>query len=460
MCVFVLLILSMALSEHGNQAKSRAGIENRFTTRGTTASGFVESYADFLLGREYTVAKQELSTKTVTATQLRDFLTSFGFGPALLLDITGHVLNIAPYQASLIGTELGSKYTHLSTALTGKPTVSNVVASAAQRIPVVAFATPFDTPFGGRVVSGAFNLASQPMGIYMHHVLPYPDGIVYMIDQNDTVVAASTTATGALAKTDSPLAHAIAGQFEGTYRPSTGGSRRFAVSEVRDTPWRIVQTVPTSTLFRSISTSDRVLPWLFLAAFALAGGALILILIRSREGRVRAQSDARTDAMTGIANRRALQEALQRLLGDRRRHSKEQGVLMIDVDRFKAVNDEFGHDGGDVVLHEIVSRINRCLRANDQIGRWGGEEFVVLLPNTGVDGVAVVAERIRTAVAELPIAINRINRIEVTVSIGAAMATTEDDIDSVIMHADDALYAAKHAGRNCCIIAEPVSKFG
>lgn len=453
--IFMVLIALMAMSELGTQAAARQGIENRFATRGTSAAGFVQSYTSFLLDQERSLAEQQLAGKSVSHAQLHTFLAAFGFGPSVLLDASGHALDVAPYKASLIGTDIGKKYSHLTSALAGSPAVSNVVASAAQGIPIVAFATPFDTPYGRRVVSGAFNLATQPMGIYMKHVLPFAEGVAYMIDAKGIVVAASTNATGALAKVDPALALASADVVTGSYHPSHGGARRFAITPVSGTPWRIVQTLPHTILFVSITTSDRTLPWLFLVAFALAGGSLLVMFIRHREGRAHANRDARTDALTGIANRRSVQESLNRLLADRRRHSTKEGVLMIDVDHFKGVNDQHGHDGGDAVLREVVARISSCLRANDQIGRWGGEEFVVLLPNTDFEGVSIVAERIRLRVAEHPIAIKRAG-IDVTISIGAVLATTEDNIDTVILHADAALYTAKNTGRNRCVVARAV----
>jgi diguanylate cyclase (GGDEF)-like protein len=454
---FVVLLVGMGVSQAGAQAKSRHDLDQRFGVRGTTAAGFIDSYTGYILGRERTTAETRLDAKVVTDAQFHEFLSVLGFGPAVLLDAHGRAIDVAPRKAALIGTDIGSRYAHLTSALRGHPAVSNVVPSAAQSVPIVAFATPFTTKYGMRVVSGAYDLESKPMGIYLHHVLPYSDGTAYLVDASGTVIAASTNKTGPLAGIDDELTKALNGHSSGAYRPDSGGARRYATATVGGTPWRLVITVPEHTLLHPISEADRMLPWIFLAAFALAGGALLLIFVRSREGRAHARIDARTDALTGIANRRATEESLHRLVADHKRHGVELGVLIIDIDHFKLVNDHLGHGGGDIVLCEVITRLSSCLRVNDQVGRWGGEEFVVLLPHTDAIGVALVAERIRLRVAEGPIGVKHAS-VAVTVSIGGAMTGTDDDIYTVVGRADDALYTAKETGRNRSITAADDTK--
>jgi diguanylate cyclase (GGDEF)-like protein len=447
--LFVAVLGAMVGSERGSQAKSRSDLAKRFLVRGTTAAGFVESYTGFVLSREEDLAEQLLSTEVVTRKQFASFLTIFGFGPAVLLDSTGRAIAIAPQAPTLIGADLARIYVYLRTALGGLPTVSNVVPSAADGTPTVALATPFDTVFGRRVVSGAFGLATQPMGIYLHHVLPYTDSVVYLVDQAGTVIVASSDSTGTLSETNPDLADAIARSDSGNYR-SGNADLQFAVAPVGGTPWRLVMAVPESTLFHPISEADRTLPWVFLGAFALTGGMLLFILIRSREGRATARRDARTDPLTGIGNRRAIEESLHDIVNDRRRTHTVLGVLMVDIDHFKSVNDRLGHKGGDMVLREVTRHITACLRAEDRIGRWGGEEFVVLLPDSDLVGLRAVAERIRARVEQLPVAGERSMRV--TISVGAALASTTDDAESVVAHADAALYSAKESGRNRCVV--------
>jgi len=119
----------------------------------------------------------------------------------------------------------------------------------------------------------------------------------------------------------------------------------------------------------------------------------------------------------------------------------------MDADHFKSINDTYGHHTGDEVLREISERCRKTLRANDILGRYGGEEFVVVFPETNLEEAGAVAERLRAAVAENPIKIGD-NALGVTVSIGLAAYAPGQDIDKLFQKADSALYTAKQDGRN------------
>jgi diguanylate cyclase (GGDEF)-like protein len=141
------------------------------------------------------------------------------------------------------------------------------------------------------------------------------------------------------------------------------------------------------------------------------------------------------------------------LLANARARRESIGVLLIDADHFKSINDRFGHDDGDRVLLELVASIRRMLRANDLVGRVGGEEFLVLSPSVKEGDLLALAERIRTAVEHTPFHING-QSYALTVSIGAAIASSsEPDMMAARRRADAALYEAKRAGRNCVRIS-------
>ena len=159
---------------------------------------------------------------------------------------------------------------------------------------------------------------------------------------------------------------------------------------------------------------------------------------------------ARSDPLTGLANRRHLDEQLAAHAASADRHHHELSVAVVDIDNFKAVNDSFGHAAGDAVLREVARRLATSARVEDVVGRWGGEEFIVILPHCGLDGAVVVSERIRKAVAASPIRSDDGVVIPVTVSIGC----TGGADDRLIDRADAALYAAKHAGRNRTVVLE------
>jgi diguanylate cyclase (GGDEF)-like protein len=163
---------------------------------------------------------------------------------------------------------------------------------------------------------------------------------------------------------------------------------------------------------------------------------------------------ARIDPLTGVNNRLGLMEASGTLLARARARRESIGVLLIDADHFKSINDRFGHDDGDRVLLELVANIRNMLRAGDRVGRVGGEEFLVLSPSVQRTDLLALAERIRAAVERTPFSIDG-QSYALTVSIGAALADgSEPDMTNARRRADAALYEAKHAGRNCVRIAE------
>ena len=155
------------------------------------------------------------------------------------------------------------------------------------------------------------------------------------------------------------------------------------------------------------------------------------------------------DPLTGVFNRRHMERCLSDAIERKRRNSAPASLLLIDVDRFKSVNDEYGHAMGDRVLRGIASLVAKRSRKLDLLFRIGGEEFILLLPDAQEAAAAVVAEQLRASVAETPLVDGR----QVTVSIGVSELQGGESLDSWMKHADDALYAAKKAGRNRVVCA-------
>ena len=155
---------------------------------------------------------------------------------------------------------------------------------------------------------------------------------------------------------------------------------------------------------------------------------------------------SRIDMLTNIYNRRHLDEHLRSVISAARRHDRTIGVLIVDIDHFKNVNDEHGHLAGDAVLREVAARLAQAMRTEDALGRWGGEEFLAVLTDTPPEGVRVMAERLRQVIAAAPFTLDDGSQIRVTVSVGHASGT--EDAEVLVHRADDALYVAKAEGRN------------
>ena len=155
------------------------------------------------------------------------------------------------------------------------------------------------------------------------------------------------------------------------------------------------------------------------------------------------------DPLTGLNNRRYLEARVAALLEQAARQGWPVSAMMLDIDHFKAVNDAFGHDAGDEVLKTFATRIKRVVRGADLMCRFGGEEFVVIMPDTRLSVAAIIGERIRATVAGAPFPIeNGARFIEVTVSIGIAESAADDTTDALFRRADRALYQSKNSGRN------------
>lgn len=165
---------------------------------------------------------------------------------------------------------------------------------------------------------------------------------------------------------------------------------------------------------------------------------------------------AATDPLTGAFNRREFLALTERESLRARRYNRPLSVLMLDLDHFKKLNDNYGHAAGDKTLQRFTAVCCNALRNVDIFGRWGGEEFVALLPETDAEGAGVIAERLRQLVEDIEIDSHG-QKFKITTSIGVAdYHDNETTIDGPLSRADAALYEAKKAGRNCVRIYDPV----
>jgi len=185
--------------------------------------------------------------------------------------------------------------------------------------------------------------------------------------------------------------------------------------------------------------------------FRLRNGVrLVELHQRLLEAQETLRTQAMTDPLTAVWNRRAFEDVARREISRSKRTGRSVAVLMIDLDHFKQINDRFGHTAGDAVLVETARRMDEVLRDGDVLGRFGGEEFAVLLPECGPAGAYVAGERVRRAVARDPVVHEGIE-IPVTASIGVSSARGgRAPLATLVDRADRALYRAKGSGRNCC----------
>lgn len=157
---------------------------------------------------------------------------------------------------------------------------------------------------------------------------------------------------------------------------------------------------------------------------------------------------ATTDSLTGLLNRRHMIYLMDKELARFRRNGRPVAFLLFDIDYFKEVNDQHGHETGDRVLEDVAGIIKNQVRSEDLIARWGGEEFLAVLPDTRLQSAAVMAQRIREALMAHTWRGPSGQQLEITTSAGVSECCGEDDLNSTINRADRALYRSKCRGRN------------
>lgn len=193
---------------------------------------------------------------------------------------------------------------------------------------------------------------------------------------------------------------------------------------------------------------------LFLMALLLSTAIMTLAREQHRRTQIRAEildRWANTDSLTGVSNRRAADRMLRNRLAEAERYNRKLSVILLDVDHFKTINDQQGHACGDAVLRGLVRRLEDCLRESDCLARWGGEEFLIIMPETEAGAAAEVAGRCQAALSALPI-----EGQTISATFGVAGYRSGDSIEALVGRADRALYAGKKEGRNRVLVGGEV----
>ena len=237
-----------------------------------------------------------------------------------------------------------------------------------------------------------------------------------------------------------------------SYKSFVGASRFMAIVMIgllMSLVARIVLLLrnPPDQLFSSNELNASTLIIVFVFSFLLTAGFIMMVCQRLYYD---LKAAANTDVLTRLLNRRAMMHQLEIAMNQFYRSDRAFAIILIDVDFFKRVNDVYGHDGGDMVLVHLAQILQTKMRQIDSASRWGGEEFLILLPDTALEQAKEIAERLRSYVETNPTPSN----IQITISLGIAVIRQHgNSLESLITAADHALYAAKRNGRNQVAIA-------
>jgi len=380
-----------------SQATSRRSVAARVQSRAEYTASFISIYAQDMLTRERAAAQSFLATPQVSRATLARVSAALGLHDASFGSATGAA------SSTMSLHEVGGS-------------------------PSIVFAVEYPTPSGDRVFSGTYAVSDTVLPSVVDHTFSMPGWRASLVDP-------------------------AGGRLTGGPGGGQGKQLHFSTG-VPGTAWQLAVTVPQNELYGFFEGSGRWVVWLALVAFTVAGLAVILLLVRLQRSRVQLTGLngelarlAAVDPLTGLRNRRAIEQHLSDSLSAARRHDLPLTLLVLDIDHFKTFNDRLGHQQGDAVLAHIARVLDGALRAEDAIGRWGGEEFLAVLPGTDEEGALSVTERLREALAADQPAETRAHNLPVTITIGLA-EWSEDSIGELVSRADAALYLGKAAGRD------------
>jgi diguanylate cyclase (GGDEF)-like protein len=448
----------IALSDHAN-TQAEGVLRADRTSLQTTLAGLGKQYVLFSLkeGLDYS------STGTwslrpgapADAARLHSFVDH-----AVLLNYAAALVNLQgqPLNAYAAGpgvpppTDPG--YGPMKRALlAGKPDVSSVMHVGS--IPVVAMAVPIT--IGGQVRAlfvGYVRLDRSALETYVEHLRYGKTGQTYVVDSTGIVVASTNPADiGHMMgqpRAIHDLRRGATGILDDGHSDSTVA---FAPLDIGG--WGGLITQNTGEFFGTLQSGHLLIELGIVGLLAVASAIILLMGYKRDAARRRYQEQlahlAYHDGLTGLANRSLFHDRLSQALARAKRHTRTVAVLYLDLDAFKLVNDEQGHDAGDTVLVEVGRRLRNVVRAEDTVARMGGDEFAVVMEEVeGLPSVTALAARIVEELGE-PMTVQD-REVVVTASVGIAYSENGlTDVESLLRDADLAMYRAKAAGKNCFV---------
>ncbi|HZU78857.1 MAG TPA: sensor domain-containing diguanylate cyclase [Acidimicrobiales bacterium] len=329
--------------------------------------------------------------------------------------------------------------------LAGKPDVSSVMHVG--NIPVVAMAVPVTVSGTTQALFvGYVRLDRSPLETYVEHLHYAKTGIEYVLDSTGTVVAATKPS---LVGTHLRQPRALAALAKGASGDYQQDGLVVAYAPFGVSGWSGLVTQSTGEFFGPVRSGSLHVELALVGLLAVASVLIIILGHRGEAARRRLQEQlshqAYHDGLTGLANRSLFHSRLQQAMARARRHGTGVGILYLDLDGFKPVNDREGHEAGDALLVEVARRLSAVVRTEDTVARMGGDEFAVLMEDLPhVDAACTTAERLVQEVRRPVVLDARQTVVEVSVSIGVAYsARGTDDIDALLRDADLAMYRAK-----------------
>lgn len=291
---------------------------------------------------------------------------------------------------------------------------------------------------------------------HLQEIVPGSSGAIYAINNSRNMLEIGASWNSPEALDDGVALDTCCGLRTGRSRWRRPGQSEIHCSHFSAVPPQHYLCTPLAALGETLGFVHLAFPTQEIADFAYMRSSLIeemvelaSMAIASLNLRTKLENESIHDPLTGLFNRRFMEAALERELHRAKRRSATLAVLMLDVDHFKLLNDSFGHDAGDAVLSEVAACLKQSVRTEDVICRYGGEEFVVILPETDENLAMERANRIRGAINSLNVQFKGQAVRKISVSSGLAMYPYHaDNSDDLIRLADAALYEAKHAGRN------------